>query len=127
MGIATLHSIGVIHRDLKPENIFLDYRGNVRIGDFGTSFVTRTFMALQNDVDYDDSVAGTTEYVSPEVQSEGGMHGIEVDYWALGCVFFEMMVDDHVVSIKNIYNQIDFDPFPSRCFLDRVRVSSKTG
>jgi len=95
MGIATLHSIGVIHRDLKPENIFLDYHGNVKIGDFGTSFLTRTFMALQNDVDYDDSVAGTIEYVSPEVQSEGGMHGIKVDYWALGCVFFEMMVDDH--------------------------------
>ncbi|KIM41546.1 hypothetical protein M413DRAFT_39213, partial [Hebeloma cylindrosporum] len=78
------------HRDLKPENIFIDYRGNIKIGDFGTSFVTRAFMALQNDVEYDDAVAGTAEYVSPEMQLEGGMHGIEVDYWALGCVFFEM-------------------------------------
>jgi serine/threonine protein kinase len=100
MGVATLHSIGIIHRDLKPENILLDYRGNVKIGDFGTSFVTRSFMALQNDVDYDDATAGTVEYMSPEMQSKNGTHGIEVDYWALGCVFFEMMVDDHIVSIK---------------------------
>src|SRR6266567_1646652 len=100
MGVATLHSIGIIHRDLKPENIFLDYRGNVKLGDFGTSFVTRSFMALQNDVNYDGAVAGTIEYMSPEMQSENGTHGIEVDYWALGCVFFELIVDDHIVSFK---------------------------
>lgn len=34
-GIAKLHKKGQIHRDIKPQNIFIDFNGNLILGDFG--------------------------------------------------------------------------------------------
>ncbi|XP_033621198.1 testis-specific serine/threonine-protein kinase 4 [Fukomys damarensis] len=35
LGIAYLHSKGIVHRDLKLENLLLDNQDNVKISDFG--------------------------------------------------------------------------------------------
>jgi len=32
-----LHDNNIIYRDLKPENIFIDFNGNIKMGDFGLS------------------------------------------------------------------------------------------
>ena len=34
-GIAYIHSKGIVHRDLKPKNVFLDFAGDIKIGDLG--------------------------------------------------------------------------------------------
>jgi serine/threonine protein kinase len=34
-GLAYIHSKGIVHRDLKPKNVFLDFSGDVKIGDLG--------------------------------------------------------------------------------------------
>lgn len=37
LGIKCLHENLIVYRDLKPENILIDYKGNVKIVDFGLS------------------------------------------------------------------------------------------
>ncbi|KDR77221.1 hypothetical protein GALMADRAFT_120360 [Galerina marginata CBS 339.88] len=78
---------------MKPENILIDGRGNVKIGDFGLSHVSRTMLALDEGARYTDATVGTPGYVAPEAKS-GEKYGIEVDYWALGCIFYGMVAGD---------------------------------
>lgn len=83
LGLQYLHEeIRVIHRDLKPENILIDDQGHLKVTDFAMAKigVTQTH-----------SFCGTKCYFAPEViQSRG--HDHMVDYWALGCLTFEMFV-----------------------------------
>jgi protein-serine/threonine kinase len=83
--------IGVIYRDLKPENILLDEDGHIRLTDFGLS--------KHKDVAY--SFCGTPEYLAPEV-IKGVGHGVEVDWWTLGCLIYEMVVGRPPFQEKNL-------------------------
>lgn len=76
------HEIRVIHRDLKPENILIDEQGHLKVTDFAMAKigVTQTH-----------SFCGTKCYYAPEVVLSKG-HDHMVDYWALGCLTFEMFV-----------------------------------
>ena len=70
---------------LKPENILLDKDGYIRVADFGLSRrnVTSNFSA--------NSMCGTPEYLAPEVIFKMG-HGKPVDWWAIGCIIYELLV-----------------------------------
>ncbi len=69
LALEHLHNLGIIYRDLKPENILLDFRGHVKLTDFGLckeaiqdGKVTHTF-------------CGTIEYMAPEILTRiGHMH-----------------------------------------------------
>lgn len=39
------------------------------------------------------SIVGSPEYMSPEILSESG-YSKEVDWWSLGCIFFELLLGD---------------------------------
>ena len=82
VALEAIHACDIIHRDLKPENILLDVDGRVKLSDFGLSkrVTGRTF-----------TFCGTPDYMAPEVIHNIG-HGKGVDYWALGCLVFEMLV-----------------------------------
>jgi serine/threonine protein kinase len=83
LGLQYLHEeIRVIHRDLKPENILIDEQGHLKVTDFAMAKigVTQTH-----------SFCGTKCYFAPEVIQKKG-HDHMVDYWALGCITFEMFV-----------------------------------
>jgi serine/threonine protein kinase len=63
--IAFCHGLGVAHRDLKPENILLDRSGaqpRLKVIDFG-------YAALLTDGEPLVGLAGTPDYVAPEVLS----------------------------------------------------------
>ena len=96
-GLDALHGFGIIHRDVKPENLMIDYRDNIRISDFGASYVNAGRERLHAAGRYTDEVLGTWPYTAPEVMDTRGKpkhsrrgYGTAVDYWALGCIVFEL-------------------------------------
>ena len=83
LAISYLHSIGIVYRDLKPENVLLDHNGHVKLVDFGLS---KDIL----DNKFTTSFCGTPEYIAPEI-IEIKKYGYEVDEWALGILFYEMI------------------------------------
>ena len=97
LAIGYLHDNNIIYRDLKPENIMLDCTGNVKLIDFG--------FAEQIDPEKGNQcigVCGTAMYLAPELaapdaspsskgKTRARMYGMSVDWWAFGCVVYEMV------------------------------------
>jgi len=80
MAFEYLHNIDVLHRDLKPENMLIDYRGHLKLTDFG--FAKRV-------IDKTWTMCGTPEYLAPEIIANRG-YTRAVDWWAVGVLIFEM-------------------------------------
>jgi serine/threonine-protein kinase len=91
-GVAAAHHEGVIHRDLKPANILVRAKdGVVKVSDFGiakTGDVIRT--ARQRTI----GVVGSPAYMAPEQRT--GVQDLDrrADIYALGIVFFELLVGE---------------------------------
>jgi cGMP-dependent protein kinase len=87
---AHIHGHGIAYRDLKPENLLLDAKGYVKVIDFGfAKQVPWEDKKGFHDKSY--TICGTPEYLAPEIiQSKG--HDQAVDYWALGCLVYELLV-----------------------------------
>lgn len=89
-GVGHLHQSGIVHRDLKPGNLFLEGRqgvlngATVKIGDYGLS----KFISCSQRSGQTESV-GTVHYMAPEIS--GGRYGREIDTYALGIIFYEML------------------------------------
>ncbi len=81
-GVATSRP-RIVHRDLKPGNIFND-QGVVKIGDYGLS----KFISCSRRSGQTESI-GTVHYMAPEVAN--GRYGKEIDVYALGVIFYEML------------------------------------
>ena len=82
-GISYLHSNKIIHRDIKGQNILLS-KGNVKIGDFGTS------KRMENTNSFTDTSLGTPLFLSPEI-CKGKPYNFKSDNWMIGCVLFQLM------------------------------------
>ena len=81
-----VHAQRYLHRDIKPENIFL-HKGHAYLGDFGISKKCGESMQAQ-------SLAGTDEYMAPEVfrnPSDTGWYDHRADLYSLGLVLYEMV------------------------------------
>lgn len=112
-GLNYLHDLNIVFRDLKPENILLDKEGHIKICDFG--FATFT----GSKVDSLQDGCGTAMYVAPEIAggSSKQRHGKPVDWWALGCILYEMLVgtapfgDTDNKSKFEIFNNINAGNF----------------
>jgi tRNA A-37 threonylcarbamoyl transferase component Bud32 len=83
LGLQYAHQAGVIHRDLKPGNVLVDRRGRIRITDFGLSKL------LQSESP-DQKAVGTPAYMPPE-QFRSDEATASCDWYALGCLAYEML------------------------------------
>jgi len=82
------HQNNIIHRDVKPENILVSKLGVVKLCDFGFA----RMMAGSGEI-YTDYVA-TRWYRAPELLVGDPAYGKEVDIWAIGCLYAEMLSGD---------------------------------
>jgi serine/threonine protein kinase len=108
-GISAIHNAGILHRDIKPENILIDFQRNVRITDFGCAFLNDGKKTLHRYGEYCVEICGTWPYQAPEILANEGKvsvdrrkYGIAVDYWALGCIIFELELDGTRVGVHRV-------------------------
>jgi len=81
-GISALRYYKIMHRDIKLENLFLDFDGNIKIGDFGLSAV---------DLGPGKRLHVCSRYYRPyECLFGSDNYDINIDLWSVACVAFEI-------------------------------------
>lgn len=97
----------LVHRDIKPENLFLGRRGEVLLGDFGITVLTRSVRTESFEVN-----AGTRFYMAPE-QIRGRSRRAS-DQYALGIVVYEWLSGDVPFKgqVADVINQHLYSPPP---------------
>jgi len=80
------HDQGVVHQDIKPQNILLTEDGTVKVSDFGIARALASSTRSRT-----ASVMGTPQYMPPEQWESGSLDG-RLDQYALGIVFYEILV-----------------------------------
>lgn len=91
--LAYLHRRGIIHRDLKPANVLvIDH--HVKVVDFELAVVREQIADSQ-------TVAGTLEYMAPEVL-QGEAPSEAADLYAVGVMAFELLAGSHPFDTSSI-------------------------
>ena len=107
LAVRFLHQCGIVHRDIKPANILLDKDGHCKLADFGVSKVgIFTGSKITGE-------RGTRLYMAPEIRLEDH-YGLEVDWWSVGCVIYEMLMGKRPSSFDYVHcEQFRTDLMPS--------------
>lgn len=98
-GVAYIHSKGIIHRDIKCSNILMNASGEVKIADFGLATLACPGVRKSHN-------AVTRWYRAPEMLKGETQYGQEIDIWAVGCCFGELIKGEALFQGKDEAEQI---------------------
>ncbi|GAB6907596.1 putative Non-specific protein-tyrosine kinase [Desulfosarcina cetonica] len=87
--------LNIIHRDISPQNILISLNGEVKLSDFGISKASSEPSLTQAGV-----IKGKLSYLSPE-QAMGQEATHQVDIYALGLVFYEILSGERLYRFSN--------------------------
>ncbi|GLC74987.1 hypothetical protein PLESTF_001580900 [Pleodorina starrii] len=101
LALEHLHGKGIVHRDIKLENVLMSAEGYIKVSDLG-------FSKVLHDNQRTHTMCGTPDYMAPEI-IKGKGHNLAVDWWAVGCVTFELLdgyPPFYAAEIPDIYRRI---------------------
>lgn len=113
-GLRGFHKHETIHQDLRPANILINAKDEVKIVDFGSTFVAGT-AELFNPIEH-EGVLGTATYSDPQYLL-GKNPGIQGDLYALATITYELFTGKLPYGDKVEECQTAFD-------YDRLRYRS---
>lgn len=88
-GLAAAQAVGICHRDVKPDNILISNKGVAKIADFGlASLAEERVRGPTLHSSYDAVVAGTVEYMAPELLGDN-YSDHRADIYSLGVTFYQ--------------------------------------
>lgn len=97
IGLQYIHSRSILYCDLKPSNVLVDGSGILKLSDFGLAKRISdqiTVESISSSVIGGSSKKrrGTPCYMAPELFQEKSVYSFASDFWALGCVLYELAV-----------------------------------
>ncbi|QDT69103.1 Serine/threonine-protein kinase StkP [Planctomycetes bacterium MalM25] len=100
------HRRGFVHRDVKPGNVLITPDGRVKVTDLGLAWSLDGL--IDSSLAYEEGkIAGTSDYVAPEVVQDPSRIRPESDLYGLGCTLY------YAVTGKV--------PYPGGGHLDKLR------
>ena len=107
LAIEYLHKNNMIYLNLKPRNVLIARNGHIKLTDYSLSKI------LKKEKSY--TICDTPQYLPPEILSDNGNEPT-VDWWTLGCVFYEMLIgrEPYKILSKDSLNE---DLYKKRIFI----------
>lgn len=88
--------LDIVHRDLKPQNLMVNFRGQVKILDFGIAKARDDRMAARTQ---EGQTKGTIFYMSPEQLTGDDLDG-RADLFSLGAILFELLMGRRLLDVE---------------------------
>ncbi|MEE2828411.1 MAG: serine/threonine-protein kinase, partial [Myxococcota bacterium] len=88
--------LGIVHRDLKPQNLMVNFRGQVKILDFGIAKARDARLAARTQ---QGQTKGTVFYMSPEQLTGDELDG-RADLFSLSSILFELLLGRRLLDVE---------------------------